>query len=225
MREPKAKELTLILIGQFNPVIISPQWLAGKELISDLDAKEALEMESYISHPEISQFKLDFCAIQTIQNKFTISSTQEGYFDRIQEITSGIFTYLNETPVLQLGINTIYHYEFSTRDEMIEFGNILSPKTIWDSVVDTPIMKKLDIISKRPDEKMGEFNTSVELSPFFSNGIRIAVNDHNVFYTEEEYHKGRDINAKRAVAFLENWKSSLEIATSIIEGVMNYEAR
>jgi hypothetical protein len=223
MREPKAKEMVLVFIGQFNPVIINPNWLAGKGLISEAEADAALKAEGFISHPDISQFKLSFCGIQTLQNKYTLSCTQEGYFDGVQEITTGIFTSLAETPIIQVGINTIYHYEFSNEDEWHNFGHILAPKEIWNKVCSKPGLKKLQILGQRDDDQVGEINIEVEQSPHFRFGTRIAVNDHYQLYSPEEQTKGKNINAKRALDVLATWKDATANAAKTISGVINYE--
>src|SRR5262245_12438798 len=111
MRTPEAKELSIVLIGKFNPVIINPNWLAGKELINDLEAKEATESGNFITHPEVSQFGLSYFNVQVMQERYVITSMQEGFFDKICELTISIFSFLPETPIIQMGINTVYHYK------------------------------------------------------------------------------------------------------------------
>lgn len=220
MREPKAKEMTLVFVGQFNPVIINPNWLSGKKLISDAQAEIAIKADNYISHPEITQFKLDNFSIQTVQNKYTLTCTQEGFFDQVKQLTDNIFTFLNETPVMQLGINTVYHYEFSSEDEWHAFGHRLAPKKVWEGVTLNPGLKEMQIQAQRKDDRAGEINIKVDRSPHCRPGIRIAVNDHYQLYSMEEQRAGKDVNAQRALEVLGNWNTATKEAIKIIEGVM-----
>src|SRR5688500_18081918 len=134
MHVPEAKELFIVMVGKFNPVIINPNWLVGKGLINDLEAKEATGKEDFITHPEISQFQLSFCNIQVSQERYIISSPQEGYFDQVRALTAEIFDFLRETPIYQIGINTIHHYRLSGIEEWENFGDTLAPKEIWNSI-------------------------------------------------------------------------------------------
>jgi hypothetical protein len=224
MREVKAKELSIVLIGKLSPTIITPYWLAGKNLISDLEAKTATEAQQYISLPDISQFKLSYCIVQVTSERYIISSTQEAYFEKLCEITVGIFTILNETPVHQIGINTIHHYDFGNLEEWHNFGHRLAPKEIWKTVTKDPGLKRLEMISKREDEWEGELNTIVGISEIFPlSGIRIQVNDHFNLYTNDELRAGKNINAAKSLNVLNDFNHSIENASRIINGIINHE--
>jgi len=225
MRDPIAKELVVVMIGKFNPAIITPFWLSGKQLISDLEAKEASQSSNFIAHLEVSQFSLEYCNIQTLQNKYTISSTREEYFDKIREITTGIFSYLPETPIVQIGINNVHHYRLNSAEEYKEFGDRLAPKGIWDPITKNPGLKSIEIQSHREDGFSGEINTKVGISnlPRIELGIRIQVNDHFNLYTTAELAEGRDINAQKSIDILERWEQSLRMSEQIISGVINHD--
>jgi hypothetical protein len=224
--ELKAKELNIVLIGGFNPVIINPNWLAGKELITDQEAKIAKEAENFVTHPEVSQFKLPHCNIQVTKDRFIISSTEESYFDNLQSLTTEIFTYLGETPITQMGINITHHYGFAKADEWNKFGDLLAPKQIWSQVTEKPGLKQLTIMSERKDGLAGEINTTVGISGIFPDrGISIQVNDHYDFYTYEEKSQGKYINASRSLKVLEVWQQKLDYTSRIIDGIINYEQK
>ncbi len=226
MYELKAKELSIVMLGNFNPIIINPNWLSGKELISDSEVKAARNSENFVIHPEVSQFKLSYCTITITKDRYNITSTEEGYFDRIQELTTAIFSLLGETPIIQMGINTTYHYGFSKTDEWHQFGNIMAPKKIWSKVTKNPGLKQLTILSERDDGLDGEINTTVGISEIFMDrGIRIQVNDHYNLFTEEERRIGKYINAANCLKILEDWGQKLDIAHHIIDGIINYEQK
>jgi len=216
----EAKEFSIVFLGQFNPAIINPTWMFLKDIISEAAQKQALENPNYISHPEISQFKLDYCNVQTTKDKYIITSTQEGYFRTLIEHTLAIFSYLGETPINQLGINLTHHYQLRNKDEYTEIGDTLAPKSIWNPITKNPGLKKLEMRSERSDQYKGEINTHFGVSPGFEMGIRIQVNDHYILYDKTD----SDINASRANAVLkDSWEASVKRSMMIIEGLIDHE--
>jgi hypothetical protein len=219
----EAKELTIVFIGQFNPAIINPSWLLLKSLISEPAQKQALENNNYISHPEISQFKLDYCTIQITKDRYLIESTQEGYFESLREHTLGIFSSLKETPIYQMGINLAHHYRFKDKDEYNKFGDLIAPKKIWNEKIINPGLKKIEIRSERNDKYKGEINTYLGISSNFEMGLRIQVNDHYTLYNRSEVSNTLEINAAPAITMLkDNWENSMKNSTSIIENLISH---
>src|SRR5437867_1093155 len=192
-----------------------------------LEAKEATEAENFIMHPEVSQFSLAYCSVQIMQEKYIITSTQEGYFDKLCELTMAIFNFLRETPITQMGINTIHHYRLNDAEEWRIFGDNLSPKEMWRPFTKNPGLKRMEVMSQREDGLMGEINTTIGISsiPRLIYGIRIQVNDHYNLYTADELKEGKYINALKSLDVLELWGKRLDMALRIINGVMNYEKK
>lgn len=219
----EAKELSIVFIGQFNPAIVNPSWLLLKKLISEPAQKQALENNNYISHPDISQFKLDYCTIQTTKDRYIITSTQEGYFESLMEHTVGIFSYLGETPIYQMGINLTHHYRFKDKEGYNKYGDLVAPKEIWNEKTKNPGLKKIEIRSEREDQYKGEINTYLGISPNFEMGLRIQVNDHYTLYDRSEASNALEINASLAVTMLkDNWENSMKNSASIIENLISH---
>ncbi len=219
----EAKELSIVFIGQFNPAIINPSWLLLKGLISEPAQKQALENNNYISHPDISQFKLDYCTIQTTKDRYIITSTQEGYFESLMEHTLGIFSSLGETPIYQMGINLTHHYQFKDKDKYNNFGDLIAPKNLWSPMTKNPGLKKIEIRSERGDQYKGEINTYLGISQNFEMGIRIQVNDHYALYDKAEVLNTSEVNAARAITMLkDNWENSIKSSTTIIESLISH---
>ncbi len=195
---PDIKELSIVLIGKFNPSIIHPQWLVRKDLIRSGEAEDA---KIKVNHPEISDFDLSSCTIQVTHDRFMISSTQETYFKSMMELIKNILELLPECPVLQAGINLHHHYKFDDKEQYIKFGHIIVPKDdLWNKIVKNPGLTKVTIESEREDGKDGKIVTMVGVSRRIQKqGVEIQVNDHF-----DLYKKGEEdlIDASRALKLL-----------------------
>jgi hypothetical protein len=90
------KTMSIVLIGDFNPVIIQPFWLASRKLIREQEAQNA---HVEIIHNELVKFELDWVSIEITKNRFEAKSSQEPYFDPMRDLCVGIFEFLRETPI------------------------------------------------------------------------------------------------------------------------------
>lgn len=196
-------------------------------MISNKEAEDSLKQQTFVSHPEISQFVLSFCLVQTLPDRLTITSTHEPYFTQIFEIVLAILNNLPETPVSQLGINLTYHYQYTKEESWHEFGNKIVPKDLWNSIGNQSGLKKLDIEIQRNDDYMGVINVATGLSSRIDRtqyGMMIGVNDHHDLFDEDKKgQRVRPVNSKICHDTLANaFKASIANSQSIIEKVLEY---
>jgi hypothetical protein len=212
------KELSIVLVGLFNPKIYHPQWMARKGIIS---AEEADAANVKISHPDVTEFDLEYCSLQVVKNRFAASSTRETHFRIINDIVRGIFDSLPECPVFQVGINLHHHYRFSSESEYVEFGHKIVPKEpLWNNELTKPGLSSIAVQGKREDDYTGHKTIHVSIStkvqPF---GVQIYLNDHFELYPPQS----KDADALKAIDLLKSgFVSSIEKSAEIIEGVYNY---
>ncbi len=57
----EAYTLSIVFVGDFNPAIIQPYWLANKKLIREQEAENA---KVGILHNEITKFNIDWATIE-----------------------------------------------------------------------------------------------------------------------------------------------------------------
>ena len=105
-------ELSIVMLGSFNPVIITPFWLSGKSLIRESDATSA---EVNIIHNEVVEFDLGWASFEITQNRFSVKCTKEPFFEIVIDLVVGIFTILKETPINSFGFN--HNNKISLRNE------------------------------------------------------------------------------------------------------------
>lgn len=170
--------LSIILVGSFNPAIVTPSWLALKGLIRESEA-EPDNAEIKVIHPELSSFSLHFVEFQVAKDKFVLTCNNEADFPLVKDLASSIFTVLGETPVTGIGINHIFHFDLKNREDYLKFGNWLSPLNYWSDVLNDPKLFELKIveplISDRPNKNLVTIAPSDKIKPF---GVRMQLNYH-----------------------------------------------
>jgi hypothetical protein len=160
--------LAIVLIGEFNPVIISPFWLSSKKLIREQEAQSA---KVEIIHNEITKFELEWAKIEVTKERFEIRTSQEPFFDPIRDLAISIFEILKETPITALGINHLKYYAVESEDTYYNFGNNLAPLSVWTEVLNDPRLFFLEIVeTKRKDGLHGTFRARVKPSDIVLRG-------------------------------------------------------
>lgn len=212
------KEQSIVLLGTFNPIIVTPQWLARKGLIGDSLADAA---ETNVISREVSEFFLESFKILVLKDRYIASSVEEMYFDNMRDLTLNIFEYLPECPIIQLGINYHHHYAFDKHEDYIEFGHRIVPKeSLWKKVMPDPALASISIQNTRTDNYEGKYVANVKVSKRIKqNGVEIHINDHyDLFKPGEE-----NVDASRAVQVIkEQWENSINKSSEIIEGIFKY---
>lgn len=170
--------LSSVFLGNFNPTIVQPYWLASKGLIRELEAEEATVE---VIHPQIVRYSLGWVSIEVTQNRFELKTSKSPYFEVLRDLAISIFKILNETPLKGLGINHIYHYAVPDDKTYYDIGNKLVPLSNWDFLND-PRLLQLEILEdQRNDDFKGKYRVKIypsdqKLSTKY--GITLGINDH-----------------------------------------------
>jgi len=168
----------IILLGNLNPSIFQPAWLAAHDLIRKEESDAA---KIGIIAPQIAQFALDWVNLEVTEGKFSASTTDPGYHEPLRDLVLGIFTLLEHTPLKKMGINRHMHYRIPSIERWHAFGDLLAPKNIWKQVLQRPGMAALTIQERGIEEEglRTEVNVRVEPSTQVHPGIFISVNNHH----------------------------------------------
>jgi len=170
----EAQTLAVVVLGTFNPPIISPWWLQSQGLLGETEAEEA---EDLVVVPQLSQFNLPWLKVQVLQDRFLMLSEDPLEWDRLRDTILGVFTVLRHTPVAAVGINVAYHYRLPSNAAWHELGDTLVPKEPWDGL-SLPGLRSLTIEGARPDVWLGHVRVRVEPSEAVPNGLFVEHNDH-----------------------------------------------
>lgn len=204
--------MSLVLLGDFNPSIIQPFWLAEKKLIREGEANEAQDI--FIQNG-ISRFKLDWIEFDVRFKRFEIKVTKEPYFEPARDLFVGILKLLRETPIDALGINYLRNFSLQSEEKLYDFGNQLAPLSLWDNFIDKPRLNDFEILERpRKDGLPGMyrirlFPTKAPLN--IQYGVTMTLNDH--FSTEG--HQGSDKAGKVVEIISEHWEKSNQRADDI----------
>lgn len=170
----------VVAIGQFNPAIVHPAWLASQDLISRADADGATVE---VVHPEVAQFALAqqgaTLRVQVLRNRLHISTEDARLYEMARDLTIGVLTLLRHTPITKLGINWESHISLPSDDARNALGHRLAPTEAWDGIGEKgAAMLSLSMKIPRTDGKAGQVVVKIEPSVRVANGVMVAVNDH-----------------------------------------------
>jgi hypothetical protein len=203
--------LSIVFVGEFNPAIIQPSWLASKNLIRE---QEALDTKVDLIHNDLTRFKLDWVTLEVTKNRFELRTSKEPYFGPVKDLAISIFTILKETPITAVGINHLKHYSL-TESELHNFGDKLAPLSNWSEFMQDPKVLLLEILEeKRKDGLAGLYRVKIQGSADIKNGVLINMNDNYSLKHEEQGRKSEIIKILG-----ENWENSHKRANEIPEKI------
>jgi len=87
--------VSIVLVGNFNPAIFQPTWLASKGLIRESEATSA---SIEVIHPEIAQFRAGWLHLAVTTTKFVASTSDPAHRAPLRDLVMGIFELLDQTP-------------------------------------------------------------------------------------------------------------------------------
>jgi len=213
---PEFQGKSIVLVGNFNPEIYQPSWLALQKLIRD---KEYETADIQIIHKDVTIFKLDWVQFEITRDRFSVTTTEERYYESMRDLILGIFSLLPHTPIKKMGINTDLHYGVKKEEDWHKIGDILAPKTIWKKVFKKPGMRALIIEeSIRPDNLAGFIRIKIEPS------IRITLERFGIYFNVNDHFEfdKKDINSVDYFTEILNnkWNESTERTTKIIKTIL-----
>jgi len=206
--------LSIVFLGDFNPVIVQPFWLANKKLIGE---REAEDIDIKLIHKDLVSFKADWFTLELNKARFEIRTSQQPYFEAIRDLTLGTFKFLKETPINGLGINHIFHIPFRDAEQNRQLGYSLVSLDKFSGFFRDPRVLNLQVVEqKRADGRTG--NVSVALSPSTETtskwGLAININDNFMLAPDQT---GRE---SELVELLNSeWQNSLDRAKIIADGI------
>lgn len=210
LKKPIIYNLSVVLVGNFNPSIVNPSWLAYKKLIRESEAENA---SIKIIHPEVSNFSLSFVDIHITSDKFILTCDNEADFDLTKDLVISVFTFLNETPISGIGLNHITHFGLQNKKQYDSFGSWLSPHSLWEGVLRDPKLLEIRIVEQfednNPVKNMVVISPSEKIKNF---GVQFKLNYHiELSRTKTKHH---------VTAINNNWEKSFEKSKLILNSLI-----
>ncbi|MCJ2102702.1 hypothetical protein [Methylobacterium sp. E-046] len=126
--EPEIGGVAVVLLGNFNPAIFSPQWFARREIVSEAEADEA---QIGVIHPEVVMFRLGSKNIHVEQNRFQVDTNEAPWVTALDVVAKTFGEFLVYTPVTSFGINRQVHFRLKSEPARFALGRKLAPTTPW----------------------------------------------------------------------------------------------
>lgn len=208
--QPKYQRHSIVLVGNFNPIIFQPAWFGAEKLIGE---KEREEAKIEIIHSDVAIFSLGWGRIEVMPERFLVNTTQEPYYEVIRDLAMGTFTLLHHTPITRMGLNWEIHFQLESEELWHKAGDKLVPKEIWNEVLEKPGMRSLTVNGIRKDGLKGSYNIKVEPSTRVQYGLYININDH--FETEDPKNT---LGSDEMIGILkEKWSDSHDNSNVVFE--------
>ncbi len=210
---------SIVLLGNFNPSIFHPAWLAANNLIR---ADEAETAKIGIIAPQVAQFTVDWINLEVTQERFLASTTDSAHYEPLRDLVLGIFTLLEHTRFNKMGINRDMHYRIPSLERWHGFGDLLVPKSIWEQVIPKPGLKSLTVQGIQSETPHAEVNVKVEPSTQVHPGVYISINNH---HKESEADAAKKLMSVLRDSWSELHAYATRIANHLIEQEVLHAAR
>lgn len=176
MIKPEIYDMSIVFVGNINPIIVQPLWLASKGLIQETEGENA---KIEIVHNEIVKFQLDWVSFEITAQRLMVRTTKESFFPVIKDLAVSIFNILKDTPLNSLGINHILHFKLD-KAGYINIGKRLAPFDNWEGILSDPRLLQLEMTDQpRNDGFSGQYTVSITPSVLIRPyGVTININDH-----------------------------------------------
>lgn len=224
--EPEISSLAIVLVGNLNPRIFTPDWFARNGLFT---AKQTEAAEIEVIHAEIAAFKMEWLALRVEQKRF-ITETTEAPYVRLSDLVVRTFKeFLPHTPIGRLGINCGVHFDVGSFEARERIGEQLAPKEPWGEW--GPMiaagegeqhggMLSLVMEQRKVDDRAkGYIRAKIEPSTKIKEGrtgIFIEINDHY-----EVENADAVVGAEEIIRILENnIEGSIKRSDWIIDQIM-----
>ncbi len=216
---------SVVAVGAFNPAIFSPDWLQRNQLIGQEDSDYAKKASSLIVSHQATVFETEWFTFQVLDNQFSLTS-KGALSPAFKDLAVGILSLVPHTPITAIGLNFLAHFRLGTEAEYHKIGDVLAPKTIWNSLYpDKNAAGLANLTIKIQDGERGQLaksknekRLSVEPSGKLKYGVYLSLNDHREIIEPIE---GKETRAEQAVALIDSdWQNSCDDAVRVFDIVV-----
>ena len=212
--KPELEDVSVVLVGSFNPAIFHPTWFAREKLIQQEEADRA---DIKIVSPEVSVFSIGWLQLEVTLDRFAARTSQIQNLEPLRDLVRGTFGLPRHRPVKQMGINRQAQFRSPCEKEWHALGHRLAPPEPWACLLEKPGMRSIQVQGIRPDKYKGRLSVAVEpslkIKPF---GAYIEVNDH---YDNDAEVKGNECDRVMEI-LAASWQISLDRSIHIMQSVM-----
>lgn len=221
---PETGGMQIVLLGQFNPPIFTPAWLARNGLL-----REGIEGSAQVQviHPQIADFTADWLHVQVTNDRF-VAETQQAPYSRLRDLVVRMFSEcLHHTPLIAFGVNRNVHFLAASAEARTRMERALAPPEPWHPFRGTlgldgehGGMSAVQVSHRRPEGRGegGQISVTVQPSALVGEGrtgVFVGVNDH--FVADRPEGSARNLMSLLGAEF----NSSRSRSDEIIDHVMS----
>lgn len=212
-RAPDAEEVSVVLVGSFNPGIFHPEWFRRQEILAPAEAEKAIVK---IVSPEATEIQFLDMKLDVFSTRLVLETKDVSRAEKLQDVVVNILAKLPHTPVTACGINNAIQFDLNDESYWHKIGHTLAPKElIWEPLLQKPGMATMMIKGKLTGNFAGDINVTVAPSApstKFTYGLFISSNYH--FSVPQD--DSPTPQTERVIKFIqETWKPALEMARSV----------
>lgn len=167
--------MTVVVLGEFDPLQIAPHWLRQMDLISAEDF-ESQHIE--IISPGATVVGVGPVKLRVTNDSLQIAAESAADAEMTRDLAAGILLSKGSPTISAVGVNRLVHFGLPA-EERHAIGDTLAPKGVWSGgVLLRPGMQNVAITGVRDDGYGGSVNVLVQPSNVIQPGVFISVNDH-----------------------------------------------
>jgi hypothetical protein len=220
--ELRDTNVSTVLLGRFNPLIFSPEWLETNKIIGPEEAASAREGGIEVMAPNITSINLGTMKLVVEEQRFMLIVGDEPLV-RAKDFPVNCFNLLRHTPVHAVGLNYNSTLIGSDLEAWHRFGDELAPKGPWGDFLTGPDDKRLGGLrgltleqQAGPDERQAYTRLSIDvgesLPPMHAT---LNVNDHFKLGDIDSPQSG----AEACKLIDEVWDNAMERSKALTEKV------
>jgi hypothetical protein len=212
MQRPEQEifNLSIVILGDFNPRIFQPEWLVNKKLIRESEGDpESLK----VLHPDLTVIETDEFRLEVRPNRFELQTLQESYREPLKDLCTSIFKLLSETPINAFGVNYCKHFKFDNEKDYVNLGYHLAPINKNFDFIDDPRLLEITVTNRKKDKVKDVPVINIKIYPsdlIPQYGVAMNVNTH---FDDQRDGSGFD------KFFSKKWQLIVEESENIINKV------
>lgn len=196
---PEIDAAVAVIVGNFNPAIFQPAWLAGTGLIT---SEDQADLELGVLIPAMASFRVGWLTLEVQHTRLSATANDAAHFVLLRDFVVGVLSMLEHTPVSACGINRNMHFKTNSSDEWHAIGHRLIPKTPFAGLIEAPGTRSLTVQGARQGSVARYMQMTIQPSTVVDNGILFGLNEH--------YDKPEVASASAASdAIHQNWDAAL----------------
>ncbi|WP_122549826.1 hypothetical protein [Pseudomonas viridiflava] len=228
--EVKQREASIVIVGDFDPLMMAPHWFVKNGMIPQEDVDDNLSID--IVYKEATRFSLASIVVEILVDRVILRSYLSSFDYKIHDLAVGILSLpaFKNTKVSGVGLN-VFHDVSVTDDEVFHrLGDRLAPKDIWlNSMpdIDRAGLWQLQVQLVKASNVPGVYNFTAVRSEI-KNGLRFSLNNHfdDVNFRGElkksPTKKPKGSHVFDAVALVSAyWQETLDVHVHVIDSLLN----